>query len=220
MFDLSFTTINKPMNEHLVYRKTMVLWLTLIWWWNLKLICNSSLGTPMSFWIIYISYVTWKLWPSKIGGSPLECYLTTHLPFLTCALLAHVSNPQQFVQSSRLGTSQLTFASILWQWLQVCWVSKGKGYFVNTCTMYCNISYFMKSLKIHSFPNLELFSSSSLVGSFYNFYISVIIKNDIKKCTKGVWNYHWKWWFMGLKLKNLIDVTNLTFVEVSCNVRS
>jgi hypothetical protein len=114
MFDLSFTTINKPMNEHLVYRKTMVLWLTLIWWWNLKLICNSSLGTPMSFWIIYISYVTWKLWPSKIGGSPLECNVTTQSPFLTCALLANVNNPQWFAQSSILGTSQLTFAWSLW----------------------------------------------------------------------------------------------------------
>ncbi len=32
---------------------------------------------------------------------------------------------------------------------------RGKGCFVNTI-MYCNISRFVKSLKIHSFPNLEL----------------------------------------------------------------
>jgi hypothetical protein len=39
----SLTSVNMLMNEHLTYQKTMTWWSTLGCWWNLKIICSSSL---------------------------------------------------------------------------------------------------------------------------------------------------------------------------------
>lgn len=83
----------------------------------------------------------------------------------------------------QLGTYWLAFTWILWLWFQFHWINKGSGY--HETHVLCIAAYHVLLVvqQIYSFLNLELQWSSSLVGSFCNFYIGRgIIKNDIKTC--------------------------------------
>lgn len=108
VFDSSLTEVNKFMNKHLVYKKTMSSWSLLDWWWSLKIICNLSLKCSIKHLNhpILFSDVEAMAPTSSKGVFHLKYILTTHLSFLTFVLLPHVSHPQLypilFAQSSHL----------------------------------------------------------------------------------------------------------------------
>jgi hypothetical protein len=82
---------------------------------------NKSMGEHLR----YQKAIMWKLWPPKVGGVlHLKYILTTHLPFLTCALLQHVSNLQFYPSSpifNYIGGPKLrkhyilTYKPLFWQ---------------------------------------------------------------------------------------------------------
>lgn len=69
----------------------------------------------------------------------------------------------------QLGTFQLALAWTSLLWFQAHWGIGVNGSHVNTCITTCHVLCVV--WKFHSFPNLELQWSLSLVGSFFCFYI-------------------------------------------------
>lgn len=102
MFELFLIKINIFMSEHLVYQKTMTLWWTFSWWWNVKVIFNLTLGVLVAFLNLLILLSNMKV--MTFQSHNLKYILTTCLPLLTCVLLPHVNNSQfypiWFAQSS------------------------------------------------------------------------------------------------------------------------